>query len=511
MNRICLLATLICLASLSRGQAEPAPLGYRQQEKQNARYGKALGLPRDGNQLYLADTAYPRFPLPPGNESYADVDGLKMKAAVEQITAFSRKSRADGNQYWDRIAGTRYDRMTEDWMLEQFQKQGLKEVRRQELKMKPQWYPESWKAEYTLAGKTVSIASAFPITGTVGTSPAGITADAVWIGLGTEADLQGRDIKGKAAVIYSIATPGGRSHSASWNGAMRRANEAGAALVIVIMGFPGNAISNPEGADGTRVPTFTISSDDGNLIREALETKEAVTIRIQADIQRKEGLTTGNIWGVLPGATDENIVIMAHSDAFFEGALDNASGMVTLLEIARHYASLPMAQRRRTLTFLSTPDHHHGMAGIKWVHDHYDFSKTALIVNCEHTSQTMLYLLNAGMMTSDAVSARRWFVGGSGRLRNLVTDTFREFGVTTYAQPELKPGGELSQVYDKAPSFHLIDHVVYHTTLDTAELVPAWGMEAAARSFLKIIDGVNQMSLDEIKTTQSLHPKPLPQ
>ena len=45
------------------------------------------------------------------------------------------------------------------------------------------------------------------------------------------------------------------------------------------------------------------------------------------------------------------------------------------------------------------------------VHDYYDFSKTALIVNCEHTSQTMLYLLNAGMMTSDAISARRWFVG----------------------------------------------------------------------------------------------------
>ncbi len=498
-SAIYLITALLGVASTNSVPAQATAAVDRQQAKQNARYGRPLGLPRDGDQLYLPDEAYPRFPLPPGNEAYAHVDGLKMKAVVEQITAISRQSRDDGNQYWGRIAGTRYDQMTQDWVLEQFKRIGLKEVRRQELTMKPLWYPESWKAEVTVAGKTTTLTSAFPITGTVGTPSGGTAAEVIWVGLGNAADLQGRDIKGKAVVIYSIATPGGRSHSASWNGAMRRVNEGGAALVLVIMGFPGNAVSNPEGADGTQAPTFTISADEGNTIREALETNAKVSIRIQADIQNKKDLKTGNVWGVLPGSTDENILVMAHTDAFFEGALDNASGMATLLEIARHYAALPVAQRRRTITFLTTPDHHHGMAGIKWVHDHYDFAKTAVVLNCEHTSQTMLYLLNAGIMTSDAVSARRWYVGGSDRLRKLVTGTFREFGVSIYAQPELRPGGELSQVFDKAPSFHLIDHVIYHTTLDTAALVPAWGMEAAARSYLKIIDGVNQMEIAQIR------------
>jgi hypothetical protein len=46
----------------------------------------------------------------------------------------------------------------------------------------------------------------------------------------------------------------------------------------------------------------------------------------------------------------------------------------------------------------------------------------------------------------------------------------------------------------KAPSFH----VIYHTTLDTAELVPAWGLEDAARAFLKIIDGANKMTKQAI-------------
>jgi hypothetical protein len=55
-------------------------------------------------------------------------------------------------------------------------------------------------------------------------------------------------------------------------------------------------------------------------------------------------------------------------------------------------------------------------------------------------------------------------------------------------------------LFDKAPSFHIIDHVIYHTTIDTAQLVPAWGMEAATRAFLKIIDGTNKMSLTQLRS-----------
>jgi hypothetical protein len=498
---------LMRLAAVIAAVAAAAPVlaqtgdANRQLSVQSARYGAPLGLPRDGDKLYLPDDAYPRFPLPPGNEAYAHVDGLKMKGVIDEITAISRRSRDDGNQYWGRIAGTPYDRMAQDWIMEQFRNIGLKDVRRQELTMKPLWYPESWKAEMISAGKTSALKTTFPINETVGTPPAGLSGEAVWVGLGTAADLRGRDIKDKAVFVYSVPTPGGRDHSAAWNGAVRRINAGGAAMVFVIMGFPGDAISNPEGADGTRAPTFTISPDEGNAVREAIERGETVTVRLTADIRHREGLKTANVWGVLPGNTDENIVVMAHTDSFFEGALDNASGIAMMLEIARHYAAIPQSQRRRTITFLTTPDHHHGSVGIKWVHDNMNdlFAKTAVIVNCEHPSQTLLYLLNAGIMTSNQISARRWYVGGSDALKALVTTTFKEFGVSVYTQPERRPGGELSQLFDKAPSFHIIDHVIYHTTLDTAWLVPAWGMEAATRAFLKIIDGVNRMSIAELK------------
>lgn len=462
------------------------------------RFGRTLGLPKDGRDLYIPDEDYIRFPMPPGNAAYEDVDAMAIKATIRDITAISRKSRDDGNQYWGRIPGTPYDRMAEDYIMDRLKKLGVEDVRRQEIAMRPLWYPAAWSADVTVAGQTTALKSAFPITESPGTRGSSITAPVVWVGLGTAADFHGRDVRGKAVMIYSVPTPGGRDHSADWSGAVKRANDAGAAAILVEMGFPGNAQSEPEGAVGTSAPTVTITTDDANIIRDQLDQGREVAFHLKLDTEEREGLKTGNVWGVLPGASDEQILIMAHTDAFFEGAMDNASGLAMMLDIARHYAATPRERRPRTLVFLTTPDHHHGSAGIHWVRDNYDWSKVALIVNSEHPSQTLLYNLDAGFMTANEVSARRWFVGGSDGLRSLVRNTLKEFGVATYRKSEMSPGGELSQIYTKAPSFHIIDHVIYHTTLDTPDLVPAWGLEDATRAFLKIIDGANRMKKEEI-------------
>ena len=363
--------------------------------------------------------------------------------------------------------------------------------------MKPLWYPTAWTAEFSAGGKTVPLESAFPITESRGTKGP-VSAPVVWVGLGTAADFRGRDVAGKAVMIYSIATPGGRDHSADWSGAVKRADEAGAAIIMVEMGFPGNSQSEPEGAVGARGTHRHHHPRRRQPDPRPARRQCGGATPPQARHRGARRPETADIWGVLPGASDEQILIMAHTDAFFEGAMDNASGIAMMLDIARHYGALPPAQRPRTLVFLTTSDHHYGSAGIRWVRDNYDWSKVALIVNSEHPSQTLLYDLDAGLMTANEVSARRWYVGGSDALRTLVRNSFREFGVATYHKSEVSPGGELSQIHMKAPSFHIIDHVIYHTTLDTADLVPAWGLEDATRAFLKIIDGANRMTKPDI-------------
>jgi hypothetical protein len=458
--------------------------------------------------LWLPDEEYLRWPLPPGEQAYAALDAHRIKGYIHEITAISRKSRDDGNQYWGRITGTPYDKMTADWIAAQFHRIGLEQVRTQEFSiLPPQWFPTSWDVSVSAAGKTVPLRTAFPIYHSAGTGA--VELEPIWAGLGLPADFIGRDVKGKAVIVYGIPTPGGRSDSALTNGSIQRAEQAGAAALFIVLGFPGNVTNQPTGgaSDPAKMPVMMLGSEDGAAIREAIEKHEAPTVRMRLNIEIRNGLKTASVWGVLPGTTDENIAVMAHTDSFFEGAMDNASGIGTLIELAEYYAKRPKAERRRTLIFFTSSAHHSPSgedAGLRWIHNNMQsmFAKTALIVNCEHTSQVQTYLVGNSLVASNAVSARRWFVGGSDRLKAIVAKSFKTFGVAIYSRPETRPGGELGVVFTDAPSFHIIDHAFYHTDLDTAAIVPEAGLEAAVRAFAKIIDEVNNVDLNGLKAAR---------
>ena len=451
--------------------------------------------------LWWGDEMFPKWPYPAGDAVYADLEGTKIKGYINEITAISRKSRDDGNQYWGRITGSPYDTMTTDWMAAQFKRIGL-ETRVQEFTDLPeQWWPTSW--EVTAVGaQAVAMKTAFPLYRSVGTD-AQMNLEPVWVGMGTAADFDGRDVRGKAVVAYGFPNPGGRENTALTWGVVKRAEEQGAAALFIVLGFPGNVINEPTAA-GTqppaRMPIFMLGNQDGTAIRQMIEQNQSPVMRFRLAVELRTGLKTATVWGVLPGSTDENIAVMAHTDSFFEGAMDNASGMATLVALAEHYAKVPKNQRRRTMTFFTTSAHHSPSgqnASIRWIHNNMKpmWSKTALLVNCEHTAQVATFLVGETLYGSNQVSARRWFVGGSDQLKTIVMKNFKDYGMALFSRPEPRPGGELGQVFTDAPSFHIIDQIVYHTDMDTLNAVPAAGLEQSAHVFAKIIDDVNKVEM----------------
>jgi Peptidase family M28 len=479
-------------------QQEPSP-----QAGARAAFGLGgLGLPADRDKLYQPDKNYIQVPLPPGDQRYAGIKAGDIEKIQSDVIAISEKSKADGNQYWGRITGTEYDHMTSDYVMAAFKKLGLEQVREQELDLPPQWMAKSWKVSLEAGGETIPLTSAYPFQNSVGTADGGVVEnDVVWVGMGTAADFAGRDVKGKAVFIYSWPTPGGRDSTAFGDGALKRAQDAGAASIFMVLAFPGNA-QGINSQFASKVPGIQLGKNDGNAVREAVEKGEKPKVQISLDIQIVPNLKTHNTWGVLPGETKENIMIMAHHDGYFDAALDNASGTALMLTIARYYAGLPKSQRRRTITFLDTSGHHSSPdVGARWINANMKdyLANTVFIANCEHTSQTQIYYINDGMETSDAIDARRWFVSGSDAFKKMVEDTFREFGVALYTVPEASPGGELSQFARAAPSFHIIDHIFYHTSLDTQDWTPGPGQEAVARAYLKILDSSMKFSAAEIK------------
>src|SRR5580658_1666091 len=90
--------------------------------------------PRPGAQapdpaLYKLEDALLEWPLPPQDKAFGAIDGKRLHAYVEDLTAISRKYRDAGHpQFWGRIIGTQADADTAQWVLDKFTKAGLSDV-----------------------------------------------------------------------------------------------------------------------------------------------------------------------------------------------------------------------------------------------------------------------------------------------------------------------------------------------------------------------------------------------
>ena len=458
------------------------------------------GLPRDRDRLIFDDDQYPVWPLTPEQRQYASIDGARMKGHVVELAQIALRYRDAGHKWWGRLPGTSADREGMAYMTRGFEALGLT-VEHVPYVLPADWRATDWAASYRAAGgSTTTLATAFPVARTKATGPRGITAEAVWVGVGSGADFIGRDVEGKAVVIYSVFVPGGRSHSASGRAGLFDANSRavalGAAMVVNVMGVPGNGQFQPEG--GLReVPQFTLSMDEGFALRDRLAAGETIDLSFRLEVDEPRNIATEYTVATLPGMSDEQIVVMSHTDGYFQAATDNAAGMASALELARFFAGRPRRDRPRTLKFIQFPDHHHGEVargreGVG-IDATWPWDRVAVKLTMEHPAQTLLFMYNDALTPTNAVGAFRWNALGSAAFEQMVFDTLREFGVSLYALEDGPKNG------DYAPSFHIIDHVIYHTSLDAPELVPASGLERSTRAFAAALDRANGMTMAELR------------
>src|SRR5262245_39694959 len=130
--------------------------------------------------LKTLEDMFIRFPLPAGQDAYADLDGRRMHQYVVEQANIARKYRDAGHpKFWGRIIGTSADVEDVQWLMAKFKAAGLSDVRSQPYDLVPQWFPQSWDVTVTGAGKTISLESAQPDYGAVATPSGGMDLDAV--------------------------------------------------------------------------------------------------------------------------------------------------------------------------------------------------------------------------------------------------------------------------------------------------------------------------------------------
>jgi hypothetical protein len=440
--------------------------------------------------------------LAPSEQRYAAIDGAHLKSYVEELTAIARRYRDSGHpQFWGRIIGTSADAENAEWLMQKFRAIGLTDVHEQSFELPPQWMPKSWSVVLSTSGKTLPIDTAQPTYQAVGTPPGGLDLEAVYVGMASEADLKlSRDVRGKAVFFYSADT--GSRHAPIADNAIRRIGERGAAAIFVIQGIPGNERTQFYPVNSP-VPTFSTGLKDGfsarDLIADAVAAGAPMHVRIALDVDRTPGLKSGTVWATLPGTTDEQVMVVAHRDGWFEGANDNAAGVATMLGLAEYFAKVPKAERRRTIVFLGTTGHHNSTAESgAWLAAHPDvFARTALLLNCEHTGGVETGPGN--LRSANAVAAFSWY-GTGDRLAGIVERAMDAFGVPSFRQSSPSPPGEIGRYYRYAPSVEIINGgYVWHSDQETAETISASGLAAVTRTYAKVMADTDAIDLQELR------------
>ena len=461
--------------------------------------------------------------MPPGvDKSYDSIDGKKLHGYVEELSAISERYRDAGNQWWGRIAGTPSMTESQNWFKQKLDAMGIKT--QMVTISDPQDLPKSWDGSVSAGGKTLKLESLFPLIDFARFAPTtkgDEELDTVWVSLGQESDFIGKDVRGKAVFIYSIPTPSALIQSAMWMESVGRAEKAGAAAVIVDVAIPGTNMKYVSHMNGGRlrdvkIPLFTIGDQDGEAVEHLNATAQAVGLKthLRWDVEHYDGKDQIVI-GKLPSMTDENAILLAHMDGFFDGAIDDGAGTAAVVGAADYFSKVPKEKRRRTLYFISLPDHHGDDQSGLWLHQNFKsiFAKTALITNSEHVAVTDSVLDRRwgsndepSLIASNASYPSWWGVYGSSPLAHLIVRDLAMFGMPTQLGAS-GAEGELTRVQFDAPSFYIDNKGAYfHCDADTPDKVPADTLRNAVQAFAKIYTDIDKMDLKDLQAPPSERP-----
>jgi Peptidase family M28 len=442
------------------------------------------------------------------------LDGSALKADQKRIVGFSLESLGAGDKVWGRRAATPAFMHTIEWTVSEFKAAGLKDAKIETYAVPGgMWVPKSWQVQilgdpaFGAGTQTVTLQSAFPQPGGATIPGDSLTAPVVYVGHGTDADLAGRDVKGKIAVVRVRPEPS--LFGAGEQGVALKLAKLGAAGVINAIEGPGNAqYIDPRFACG-QAPCFMIGGQDAWFLQEVIGKAanagmlDRLKITLALTSEEQGSLSSANGIATIPGKSARRIIINAHADGYFQGGDDNASGLAVLVGLAKYFAKQP--QPAHTLMFVASGGHHgpgNGPTALVAAHPELK-DGTVLILNLEHVAYADVVrgkvraTNNIGMSWETSVTEAAKAVGVTNEspfLFDLWKRASRCFGVATYQSAGTTVSGDLGGYRPlNVPMTQMIQSgTFYHSSGDVYEEVPAEGIERAARFHAFFVERVDQ-------------------
>jgi aminopeptidase YwaD len=353
-----MVSAIVIVGDVSQGWSWE--MGVRKGPKNSVRWLGALAVGLGGLAWYLR-----------GWQPFSDIDCARLtEPAPEEAglldaisSAQLRRDTVALSSIQPRNAGTQGEARAREWVAARFQEEGLRNVRFESI-VYPRWVGES--ARLTLQDSPDTELPCLALSGSAATPSEGLRAPLIDVGGGQEPDY----------AQFSREQTQDRIHLA-WGGSLfrrdicRNAGRAGATAVIVAHPDP-RPVESPAGAShlveaGTsmvlgRLPTLAVSHPIGQRLREAAG--QGVEAWLSVDRRYTAGRGY-NVVADLPGQTKEYITLVAHHDAWYSGAADNAAGVAAMLSLARAWLCPEgrMPRPRRGIRFVSTTAEEEGLMG----------------------------------------------------------------------------------------------------------------------------------------------------
>ncbi|HVO77136.1 MAG TPA: M28 family peptidase, partial [Candidatus Bathyarchaeia archaeon] len=244
-----------------------------------------------------------------------------------------------------RVSGSEGARMALDFAEGLLKKYGLAGVHRETYELQG-WFRGPFTCE-VVSPRRFAV-HALALGNTPSTPPGGIEAEVVDASHGNpvELDRLGGALKGRYALVVDGVMPGGRWMHRSE--VMREVATRGAAGLLYETSEPGQLpMTGTCWMNGTSpIPGAGISKEDGEWIRRALSRGERVAVRVE--MTNKTGaVSSQNLVAEIPGSLPEFVIVGAHLDSWdvAQGAVDNGTGAIVLIEAARALAKSGMRPR----------------------------------------------------------------------------------------------------------------------------------------------------------------------
>jgi hypothetical protein len=224
----------------------------------------------------------------------------------------------------------------------------------------------------------------------------------VFVGFASLEDLHGVDVRGAMAAVL----PGAPATLSSIERALASSNDAKLERLRAAGAIAEVLLTTPELDQIRPWPQLERNFANGQVLNaDALPPMPVAYVdlqtsdRLQRDRparlsfeleQTSEKVDSANVIGVLPGESPETVVYSAHldhhgicapgqPDPICNGAIDDATGIAEMLEIARGFAALP--RRARTVMFIAVTGEERGLRGSQWFARHPTIPASRLIAN----------------------------------------------------------------------------------------------------------------------------------